>query len=160
MSWNLRKLLTPRDQCTSTTNPVLSLYERFTASHKSMRNRVPTLFDRLRGYSNCMSWYVRKVITRRVPCRTIKNRVPTLFDRFTAYYNFMSWSIRKLIPPRVQYTSITKPVLELFDGFTASHNCMNWNVSRLITLRINTQVSQIVFLAHLTVLRLMTTVWA
>ena len=33
MTWNIRKLITPRFQCTSITNRVFSLFDRFTASY-------------------------------------------------------------------------------------------------------------------------------
>ena len=101
MTWNVRKLISPPFQCTSITNRVLSLFDRFTA------------------YYNCMTWNVRKLISPPFQCTSITNRVLRLFDRFTAYYNCMTWNVRKLISPPFQCTSITNRVLRLFDRFTA-----------------------------------------
>ena len=71
----------------------------------------------------------------------------------------MTWNVRKLISPPFQCTSITNRVLSLFDRFTTYYNCMTWNVRKTHISAISAQVSQIVFLAYLTVLRLITTVW-
>ena len=149
----LKKLITPWIKCTSITNGVLNLFDRFTASYICMRRNI------------------RKLITPRVQCRSIRYRVFRLFDRFTAYNNCMSWSIRKLITPRVLCTHILKRILGLFDRFKAflpfyelkchkSHNCassvhnynksssktiwpfyayyncMSWGIRKLIALRV------------------------
>ena len=96
----------------------------------------------------------------RIQCTSITNRFLDLFDRFTTYYNCMTWNVRKLISPLFQCTSITNRVLRLFDRFTVYYNCMTWNVTKLISSAFQcTILSQIVFFAYLTVLRLFTTVW-
>ena len=56
-------------------------------------------------------------------------------------------------------TNIPNRVLSWFDFFTAYYNCLNKNVKKLISPRVCAQVSQIVFLADLTVLRIISTVW-
>ena len=65
--------------------------------------------------------------------------------------------VTKLISPRVLCTSVTNRVLTWFDRFMA-YNCIENVISYLHELC--AQISQIVFLADLTVLRLITTVWA
>ena len=101
MSGNLRKLISPQFQCTSITNRVLSLFDRFTAYYKGM------------------TWNVRKLITPRFQCTSITNRFLSLIDRFTFYYNCMSGNLRTLVAPRFQCTSITNRVLILFDRLTS-----------------------------------------
>ena len=66
MTWNVRKLISSPFQCTSITN------------------RVPSLFDRFTAYYNCMTWNVRKLITPPFQCTSITNRLLSLFDYFTA----------------------------------------------------------------------------
>ena len=73
----------------------------------------------------------------------------------------------KLISPRVLCTSslswfyVLRVELSWFDCFTAYYNCMKENVTKKSDLRkFCVQVSQLVFLADLTILRLNTTVWA
>ena len=96
----------------------------------------------------------------RVLCTSIKNRVPSRLDRFTAYYNCMSKNVTKLISPRVLCTSITNRVPRLFDCFKAYYNCMRKISPNSYLREFCAQVSQIVFLADLTVLQLIRTVWA
>ena len=67
MSWNVRKLITPRVKC------------------KKKTNRVLNLSDRFRAYYNCMSWYVTKLVTPRVLCTHIVKHILSLFDRFKAF---------------------------------------------------------------------------
>ena len=71
----------------------------------------------------------------------------------------MSKSITKLISPLVLCTSIKNRVLSWFDRFTAFWNFMSKSDTKLIS-PFCAQVSQIVFQADLTVLRLIRTVWA
>ena len=140
-TWNVTKLISPPFQCTSITNGVLSLFDRFTA------------------YYNYMSWNGRKLISPPFQCTSITNRVLSLFDHFTTYYNCMSGNLRKLVSPRFQCRSITNRVLTLFDSFTAYYNYITWNVRKLISPPIQwTSITNRV-LAYLTVLRLITTVW-
>ena len=118
------------------------------------------LFDRFTAFYNCMTWNVRKLISPPFQCTSITNRVLRLFDRFPAYYNCMTWNVRKLISPPLQCTSITNRFLSLFDHFTAYYNCMTWNVKKLTSPPFKCRSNlQIVFIAYLTILRLITTVW-
>ena len=78
-----------------------------------------------------------------------------------AYYYCMSKNVKKLIPPRVLCTSITNRFPGWFDRFTAYYYCMSKNVKKTHNSASSVaQVSLIVFLVDLTVLRLITTVWA
>ena len=148
-SRNVRKLFTPKVQCISITDLVLSIFDGFTSFH------------------NYMSWNVRKLGFLRIKCTSITNRVLSLFglffgllhfyelkcqkthnttssvhkyhkswsyliSYFSAYYNCMRWSIRKPITPRVQYKRSTNRVLSLFDRFRAHYNYMSRNVRKLI----------------------------
>ena len=81
------------------------------------------------------------------------------FNRFPASYNCMSEKFKNLISPVVKCTSVTNRVLSSFERFTAYYNCMRKNFKHLISPWVHCKVSQIVFWAHLTVLRLITTVW-
>ena len=91
---------------------------------------------------------------------SITNRFLSLFDHFTAYYNCMTWNVRKLISPPFQCTRITNRVLRLFDRFTAYYNMYDLKCQKThYSAPFSAQVSQIVFLADLTILRLITTVW-
>ena len=177
MFCNVRKLISPPFQCTSITNRVLSLFDRFTA------------------YYNCMTWNVRKLISPPYQCTNITNRVLSWFDRFISHYKCRTRNDTELISPPFQCTSITNRVLSLFKRFTSllqlyelkskktpisvisvhkNHKSFSWliltalplittvwvEISETSHLRdLSAQVSQIVFLAYLTVLRLITTVW-
>ena len=141
MNWNVRKHISQRFQCTS------------------IKNRVLSLFDRFMAYYNCMTWIVRKLISPRIQCTSITKRFLSLFDCFTAYYNCMTWNVRKLIFASFPCTSITNRFNCLIDRFTVYYNCMievseNWYLRDF-----SERVAQIVFLAYLIVLRLITTVW-
>ena len=170
MSVNLIKLISPPFQCTSITNRVLNLFDRFTAYynwmtwnvnkthisaisvhkyHKSCSQLIWPLYGLLQLYE----WNLRKLVSPRFQCRSITNRVLSLFDRFTAYYNCMTWNVRKLISPPFQCTSITNRVLSLFDRFYVLLQLYDLKLSENSYLRhFSAQVSQIVFLAYLTVL--------
>ena len=113
--WNVIKLISPPFQCTSITNRVLSLFDRFTT------------------YCNCITWNGRKLISFPFQRISITNRVLNLFDCFTTYYNCMTWNFKKLISPPFQFTSITNRLFTLFDRFTTSYDCMTWNVRKLIS---------------------------
>ena len=97
---------------------------------------------------------------REVLCTSITNRVLWGFDCFSAFCNCNREFITKLISPRVLCTSVTSLVLSWFDRFTAFYNCMSKNVKNSYHGEFCAQVSQIVFLADLTVLRPIRTVWA
>ena len=82
---------------------------------------------------------------------------------FTAYYYCMSKNVTKLISPRVLCTSSHKThVLSWFDRLYGLDTTV-WakNVTKLRSPRVLcTNSLQLVFLADLTVLRLITTVWS
>ena len=134
MTWNVRKLISPPFQCISLTNRVLSLIDCFTT------------------YSNCMTWNFKNLISPSFQCTKITNRVLSLFDRFTTYYNCMTWNFKKLISPPFQFTKL---VFLPYLRFYTSYNFQSENSYH----HFSAQVSQIVFLAYLIVLRLITTVW-
>ena len=142
MNKNVTKLISSRVLCTSITNSVLSWFDRFMA------------------YYNCMSKIVRKLISSRVLCTSVTNRVLTWFDHLTVCYNCISENITKLISPRLLRSRFTNRVLSWFDRFTVFTTV--WaKMSQTSYLReFCAQVSKIVFLADLTVLRLIITVWA
>ena len=111
-------------------------------------------------YYNCMSKNVIKLIYSRVLCTNVTNRVVSWFDRFTTYYNCMSKNVTKRISHRVLFTSITIRALRLIWPFYGllqlyEQKCHKFHISSS-SLQ---QVSQIVFLADLTVFRFITTVW-
>ena len=113
VTWNVRKLITPRFQCTSITNRVFSLFDRF--------RLLTTVWTEM--------W--EDSYLRQFSAQFSSNRVLSLFDRFTAFYNFMTWNVRKRISPRIQCTSITNRVLSLFDRFSAFSNYMiKWRYER------------------------------
>ena len=124
----------------------------------SITNRVFSWFDHFTAYNNCMSKNVTELISPRVLWTSIRILVPSSFDLFKAYYNCISKNVTRLINPRVLCKSFTNRYLNWF------------SVSRLITAvwtkmsqnsylrEFCAQVSQLVFLADLTVLRLITTV--
>ena len=136
MRWNIRKLISPPFQCTSITNRVLKLFDRFTTLlqmydlkcqkthisaisvhkyHKSCSQLIWPHYRLLQLYE----WNLRKLVSQPFQFTSITNRVLNLFDRFTAYYNCMTWNDTKLISPPFQCTSITNRVLSLIDRFTS-----------------------------------------
>ena len=102
---------------------------------------------------------VTKFITPRVVCTNIPNCVLSWFDIFTVYYNCLNKNVRKRISPRVLCASVTNRVLSWFDFFSVITTvwAKMWEDSYL--REFCAQVSIIVFLADLTVLRLITTLW-
>ena len=141
MSYNFRNLISPRVQCTKTTNRYISSFDRFT------------------DYYNRMSKNFKNLLSPWVQCTSITNRVLSSIDRFTAYYNCMRKKFKNLITPYVKYASITNRFLSSFDRFTV-FTTVRSKTSKISIIRdFNAQVSPIVFSAHLTVLRLVTTVW-
>ena len=102
---------------------------------------------------------VAKFLSPRVVCTIIPNRVLSWFDIFTAYYNCLNKNVRKLISLRVLCASVTNRVLSWFDFFLVitTVGAKRWENS--FFREFCAQVSQVVFLADLTVLRIITTVW-
>ena len=129
MTWKVRKLISPPFQCTSITNRVLSLFDRFTT------------------YYNCMTWNVRKLISPPFQCTSITNRSLSLFDRFTTYYNCMTWNVRKLISPPFQCTSITNRVLTYLTVLRILTTVWPEMSENSYLHHFSAQVSQIVFLS-------------
>ena len=71
----------------------------------------------------------------------------------------MRKNFKNLITPYVNYTSITNRFLSSFDRFTV-FTSVRGKTSKISLIRdFSAQVSPIVFSAHLTVLRLITTLW-
>ena len=114
-TWNVRKLILPRFQCTS------------------IRNRFLSLFDRFKVYYKCMTWNVRKLLFPRFQCTSITNRFLSLFDGFTAYYNGMTWNVGKLITPRFQCTSITNRLYGLSQLYEL--NCQKAHIATISVQR-------------------------
>ena len=104
-----------------------------------------------------MSKNVTKFITPRVVCTNIPNRVLSWFDFFTAYYNCLNKNVRKLISPRVLCASVTNRVLSWFDFFSVITTVWAKMSENSYLREFCAQVSQIVFLADLTVLRTIST---
>ena len=71
----------------------------------------------------------------------------------------MTWNVRKLISLRFQCTSITNRFFGLFDRFTTFSTIWPKMSENSYLHHFSAQVSQIVFLAYLTVLQLVTTLW-
>ena len=177
ISKNVTKLIFFRYLCTKVKNRVLSWFDSFTAYYNyisknvkklitprdlytSMTNRVPMWSDHFTAYSNCMSEKVTKLVSPRVLCTNVAKRVLTWFDRFTAYYNCMSKNVGKLISPRVLCTSVKKRVLRWFNRFNDLLQLYKQKCQENSYLRqFSSQISQIVFLADLSVLWLITTVF-
>ena len=166
MSWNVRKHIIAPFQCTSMTNRVVSLFDRFTV--------ITSVSAELseNSYLRDLSAQVSKIVflpyltvlrlIRTVWAemwensylREISAQVPEIvfllyhnscfrfFDRFTAYHNCMSWNVRKLISPRTKCTRITNRVVSLFDRFTTYYNCISWNGRKLISPWILSKISQ------------------
>ena len=106
-----------------------------------------------------MSKNVTKFITPRVVCTNIPNRVLSWFDFFTVYYNCLNKNVRKFISPRVLCASVTNRVLSWFDFFSVITTVWAKMSENSYLHEFCAQVSQIVFLADLTVLRTISTVW-
>ena len=106
-----------------------------------------------------MSKNVAKFITPRVVCTNILNRVLSWFDFFTVYYNCFNKNVRKLISPRVLCASVTNRVLSWFDFFSVITTVWAKMSENSYLREFCAQISQIVFLADLTVLRTISTVW-
>ena len=137
MTWNVRKLISLRSQCTSITNRFLSLIDRFTA------------------YYSCMSRNLKKLVSPRFQCTSITNQF--------SYLIWLFYGLLQLYDLKCQKTHISAiSVHKYHKSFFVAY----LTVLRLITtlwrelsensyLRdFSAQVSQIVFLAYLTFLRL------
>ena len=142
MTWIVRKLISPPFQCTSITNRVLSLIDRFTA------------------YYNCMTWNVRKLISSRSQFTSITNPFSYLIWPFHGLLQLYDLKCQKThifaISVHKYHKSLFLPYLTVLRFITTVWPQMSEN-SYLRDF--SAQVSQIVFLAYLTVLRLITTVW-
>ena len=140
MSKNITKLISPRNLCTS------------------IKNRVPSWFDRSTAYYNCMSKIVTKLTSPRVLCTSVTNRVLSWFDLFTAYYNCMYKNVTKT---HISATSVQKyhrSCSQLIWPFYGLLELYEQKYHKTHIREFCAQVSKIVFLADLTVLRLITNV--
>ena len=143
MSKFVTKLISPRVLCTSITNSGPSWFDRFTA------------------YYNCMSKKVTKLISPRVLCTSITNRIFSWFDRFKAYYNCMSEIYHKTHISASSVHKCHKTCSELIWPFYGLLLLYEKKMSQNSYFHeFCAQMSQIVFLTDLTVLRLVITVSA
>ena len=144
MTWNVRKLISPPFQRISITNRVLSLFDCFTT------------------YYNCMTWIFKKTHISDISVHKVSQVV------FLAYLTVLRL-ITTLYDLTCQKTHISPISVHkyhkscfslIWPFYMAYYNIMTWNFQKTHYLRyFSAQVSQIVFLAYLTVLRLITTVW-
>ena len=135
-----KNLISPYIKDTSITNRFLSSFDRL------------TVFTTVRGKTSKISLILG------FSAQSITSRVLSSFDRFTAYYNCMRKKFKILIFPFVKYTSITNRFLSSFDRFTVFTTLRGKTLKFSVIRDLSAQVSLIVFSAHLTVLRLITTV--
>ena len=141
MTWNVRKLISPRFQCTSITKRFLSLFDRFTT------------------YYNCMTWNVRKLIYPPFQRTCNKNRVFRLFHPLMAYYNIMTLNFLKTHFSPISVHKYHKSCFSLISPFNGLLQFYDLKFSENSYLcHFSAQVSHIVLLAYLTVLRFITTV--
>ena len=105
-----------------------------------------------------MSLNFKNVISPWVQSTSITNRVLSPIDRFTACYNCMSKNFQNVISPIVECTDITNRVLKLIWPFYGLLQLYELKLQKCHISEFSVEVSQIVFSAHLTVLRLVTTV--
>ena len=179
MSKNVTKLISPRVLCTSITSRIFSWFDRFTTYYYCMSkkytklisprvlctsslNRVLSWFDRFTAYYNCMKENVTKIRSARVLCTSVTTHVLSWFDHFTAYYYCIEQKCHKT---HISAISVDKNhetcCLADLTVLSAYCNCMSTKISQNSYLHeFCAQVSQIVFLADFTVLRLITTVWS
>ena len=103
---------------------------------------------------------VAKFISPRVVCTNIPNRVLSWFDFFTAYYNYLNKNIRKLIYLR-EFWALLSQIVFLAD--LNFFRLLLWFDQKCEKTHISTssvhKYKKIVFLADLTVLRIISTVW-
>ena len=143
MSKSVTKLISPWVLCTSFTN------------------RVPSLFDCFNAFYNCMNKIVTKLIYHRGRCTNIRNRVLSWFHRLKIYCNCMSKNVTKLYISASsvhKYHKSCSLLIWPFYGYLQQYEIkmsQKWNICQFCA-----QVSQNVLLADLTVLQLITTVWA
>ena len=77
MSYNFRNLISPRVQCTKTTNRYISSFDRFT------------------DYYNRMSKNFKKLLSPWVQCTSITNRVLSSIDRFNGLLQLYEKKVQK-----------------------------------------------------------------
>ena len=106
-------------------------------------------FDRFKAYYNCMSLNFKNVISPWVQSTSITNRVLSPIDRFTACYNCMSKNFQNVSWVHRYHKSCSQADL------TVLVITIVWTkTSKMSYIReFSVEVSQIVFSAHLTVLR-------
>ena len=113
-----------------------------------------------------MTWNVTveimlKLISPPFQCTSITNHYFRLFDRFTSLLQLYELKSQKtgISVISVQCTSITNHYFSLSDRFAVYYNCMSWTLRKLISLRFQCTRFTNRFLACLTALPLITTVW-
>ena len=142
MRKKFKNLISPYVKYTSITNCFFNSFDRF------------TVFTTVGGKTSKIS------LIHDFSAQSINNRVLSSFDRFTAYYNCMRNNLKK---SHISVNSVQK--------YQKSCSQLNWPFycfSQLYEQKLQKsqisvgsvqQVSQILFSAHLTVLRFITTVW-
>ena len=107
-----------------------------------------------------MTWNVRKLISPPFQCTSIIKRFLSLFDRFTTYLQVYDLKCQKTHISAISVHLYHKSCFSLISPFNGLSQHYDLKFSENSYLRhFSAQVSQIVFLAYLTVLRLITTVW-
>ena len=108
-----------------------------------------------------MSWNFRNLVSLRLQCTSIANRVPQLIWPFLQLITIV-WpeNVRKLISLRSQCTSFTNRFFSFFDRFMTflqlyDKKCQKTHISANSVHKYHKSF----FLAYLTVLRLITTIW-
>ena len=178
MSKIITKLISLWVLCTSITDRVLihvTVVRHFTtvwvkvSQNSSLRESCAQVsqfvfqayFDCFNAFYNCMNKIVTKLIYQRVLCTTIRNRVLSWFDRLKIYCNCMRKNVTKLYISASsvhKYHKSCSLLIWPFYGLLQQYEIkitQNWNLCQFCA-----QVSQNVLLADLTVLQLITTVWA
>ena len=159
---NVAKLISPRVLCTNITKRVLSWFDRFTAYYYCMNKKFKKTHIWVLCTKRVRLWtkmsensYLREF------CAQV-SQIVLLADLTVLRLIFysMSRNVRKLISPRVLCASVTNRVLSWFDFFSVITTvwAKMWEKSYLHEFC--AKVSQNVFLADLTILRLNTIVWA
>ena len=123
--------------------------------HKYHKSLFLSYLTVLRLKTTGLTWNVRKLIFPLFQCISITNLVLSLFDCFTILLQLYELRIViKLIYPPFQCTSITNRVLTFIWSFYALLTTVWTEMSENSYIRhFSAQVSQIVFLSYLTVLR-------
>ena len=147
MSYNFRNLISPRVQCTKTTNRLsahltvlriittvwakiskISYLREFSAQVSQIVYSAQLTV--LTAYYNCMRKKFKNFITPYVNYTSITNRFLSSFDRFTVFTTVRGKTSKISLIRDFSAQSLTNRVLSSFDRFTASYNCMRKNFKK------------------------------